>query len=84
MLTQQAHENLQQERESFPMGRARELVKDLFRPNPIIYWLDFLFSAILGWGAFVLAFMAPVFSSRQISFCDSLLPGFVSGGFIHP
>ncbi len=68
MLTQQAHENLQQERESFPMGRARELVKDLFRPNPIIYWLDFLFSAILGWGAFVLAFMAPVFSSRQILF----------------
>ncbi len=65
-MTQQAHENFQQE--DFQIGRVRELVKDLFLPNPIIYWLDFLSSAILGWGAFVLALMAPVFSSRQIFF----------------
>jgi len=50
------------------MSRARELVKDLFRRNPAIYWLDFLFSIFLGWGTFVLALVAPAFSSRQILF----------------
>ena len=50
------------------MSRARELVKDLFRPNPFIYWIDFLSSAVLGWGTFGLALMAPIFSSRQIFF----------------
>ena len=68
MLTQQAHENYLQEQEDFPMGRARELVKDLFRPNPFIYWIDFLFNAVLGWGAFVLALVAPIFSLRQFGF----------------
>ncbi|MZH02702.1 MAG: fatty acid desaturase, partial [Nitrospinae bacterium] len=68
MLTQQAHEKYLQEQEDFPMGRARELVKDLFRPNPLIYWVDFLFSAFLGWGALGLALMSPDFSLRQLVF----------------
>jgi fatty acid desaturase len=67
-LTQQAEENYLPEQEDFPMSRARELVKDLFRPNPFIYWIDFLSSAVLGWGTFGLALMAPIFSSRQIFF----------------
>jgi len=65
---EQAHENFPQGHEDFPMDRARELVKDLFRRNPVIYWMDFLFSALLGWGAFGLALRAPVFSSQQILF----------------
>ena len=66
------------------MSKARELVKDLFRPNPIIYWVDFLFSAILGWSTFGLALRAPVFSSRQTLFvfisCFALYRGAL---FIH-
>ena len=68
MLTEQAHEKFPQEQVDFLVGRARELVKDLFRRDPLIYWLDFLFSALLGWGAFGLALRAPVFSSQQILF----------------
>ena len=68
VLIEQAHENFPQGQVDFLVGRARELVKDLFRRNPVIYWLDFLFSAFLGWGAFGLALRAPVFSSQQILF----------------
>lgn len=46
----------------FPLTEARELVRDLFAPNPAIYWLDFLFHVTLGWGAFYLALMSPGFS----------------------
>ncbi|MBT3923380.1 MAG: fatty acid desaturase [Nitrospina sp.] len=65
-MTEQANENFPQGQEDFLVSRARELVKDLFRPNPLIYWSDFLFSAFLGWGAFVLALTAPAFSIQQI------------------
>ncbi|MBT4103857.1 MAG: fatty acid desaturase [Nitrospina sp.] len=67
-MTEQVHENFPQGQVDFLVGGARDLVKDLFRRNPFIYWGDFLFSALLGWGAFVLALKAPVFSSRQILF----------------
>lgn len=83
-MTQQTPENYSREQEDFSMSKARELVKDLFRPNPIIYWVDFLFSAILGWGAFGLAFMSPVFSSRQILFVVlSCLALYRAALFIH-
>ena len=39
-----------------------------YTPNPWIYWTDFLFSASLGWGAFVLAVRAPAFSASQAIF----------------
>jgi fatty acid desaturase len=68
VLTEQAHENFPQGQEDFLVGRAREKVKDLFRPLPVIYWFDFLFSAFLGWGAFVVALNSPALSSRQILF----------------
>lgn len=79
-MTRQPHQN----HEDFPMSRARELVKDLFRPSPIIYWLDFLFSAIFGWGAFGLALNASVFSFQQILFVIlSCLALYRAALFIH-
>jgi fatty acid desaturase len=68
VLTGQTPEDLQQVQGDFLVSRARESVKDLFRPNPIIYWLDFLFSALLGWGSFGLALSVPVFSFQQVLF----------------
>ncbi|MZG31665.1 MAG: fatty acid desaturase [Nitrospinae bacterium] len=65
---QQAYRKFAEEQEEFSMSRARELVKDLFRPNPIIYWVDFFISAFLGWGSFVLAISEPASSTRQIFF----------------
>lgn len=33
---------------AFSLAQARHIVKDLFKPNPWVYWTDFLFSAIGG------------------------------------
>jgi fatty acid desaturase len=56
------------ENQEFPIAKARELVKDLYRPNPWIYWGDFLTNVILGWSAFVVTLMTSVFSLQQ-GFC---------------
>jgi len=83
-LTQKNSEGYLQEQEDFSLSKTRELVKDLFRPNPIIYWVDFLFCAILGWGAFLVALRATIFSSRQILFVViSCLALYRAALFIH-
>lgn len=83
-MAQKNSEEYLLEQEDFSIGKSRELVKDLFCPNPIIYWVDFLFSAILGWGAFLEALRATVFSSRQILFVTlSCLALYRAALFIH-
>ncbi len=32
---------------------------DLFQPEPVIYWLDFTVSAVVGWAAFILSLKTP-------------------------
>ena len=49
----------------FPMAEAKRVIRDLFEPNPFIYWSDFLFNDILGWAAFIMAVRAPNFSLTQ-------------------
>jgi len=39
---------------AFSVGQARHIVKDLFTPNPAIYWADMLISAIVGMTCFTL------------------------------
>ncbi|GAB4127711.1 MAG: fatty acid desaturase [Rhodothalassiaceae bacterium] len=39
--------------EGFPLSEARAIVKGLARPDPRIYWADFLASALIGWSALV-------------------------------
>ena len=53
--------------EEFPLTEAREIVRDLFTPNPRIYWLDFLFHMVLGWSALYVALVAPAFSGLGIA-----------------
>ncbi len=68
----------------FPVAKARELVKDLYRPNPWIYWSDFLLSAGLGWGALIIAFKVSLFSLEQgLSFSISVLALYRAALFIH-
>ena len=50
----------------FPMAEAKRIVHDLFEPDPLIYWADFLFHDLLGWAAFILAVRAPLHSSAQV------------------
>jgi fatty acid desaturase len=48
-----------------PLADARRIVEDLFMPNPLIYWADFLFSIGVGWGAFAFALTLPALSTAQ-------------------
>ncbi len=50
-----------------PMATAKRIVQDLFKPNPLLYWSDFLFFDLLGWAAFILAVRANNFSPLQLS-----------------
>src|SRR5579872_4195064 len=49
------------------MAEAKRIVQDLFEPNPLIYWADFLFYDLLGWAAFILAVRVRDFSLAQVS-----------------
>ncbi len=54
--------------QTFPIAKIKSLVEDLLIPNPVIYWMDFLFSVSLGWGSFILILQAELFSIQQIFF----------------
>lgn len=44
----------------------RTLIKDLFRPEAKIFWLDLLLSALLGWATFMGACIVKLFSLQMI------------------
>ncbi len=50
----------------FPLREAHNLVRDLMKPNPWIYWTDFLFHISLGWAAFIVVLSTPLLSPVQI------------------
>ncbi|MFV2091410.1 MAG: fatty acid desaturase, partial [Pseudomonadales bacterium] len=54
--------------EQFPLDETRTLVRGLFEPDPLIYWVDFLFSTVFGWIAFIIAVTSAPFSIVQIVF----------------
>jgi fatty acid desaturase len=47
---------------SLAEDRMKELVRDLHRANPIIYWIDLLLSATFGWASFTVAVVLRPFS----------------------
>ena len=51
--------------ERFPHREARQIIEDLLVPSPWIYWVDFTASAVVGWGAFMLAVAQPDLSAGQ-------------------
>jgi len=68
----------------FPFREAHNLVHDLMTPNPVIYWLDFLFHISLGWAAFVTALLVPSFSAWQLlAFVIAALAHYRAAIFIH-
>ena len=52
---------------ALPMAQAKGIVRDLFKPNPFLFWADFLFYDLLGWAAFILMVKAPSFSPLQLA-----------------
>lgn len=53
----------QQRHSGFSFSQARSLVRDLQRPNPVIYWSDFLLTITLGY----IAFFANIHAARWYS-----------------
>lgn len=49
----------------FSLGDARRIVHSLFDPKPHIYWLDFVGSLVVGYGAAGIYLEAPAFSMAQ-------------------
>src|SRR5262245_45500951 len=45
--------------------RAHQLVSDLMRPNPAVYWADFLGSTAIGYAAACAYLLAPMWSFLQ-------------------
>jgi len=73
-----------QEEKKIPIREAREIVKDLMRPNAFIYWVDFLFHIVIGWCFFYFCYNADPFSSIQlIFFVVSILSFYRAVVFIH-
>ncbi len=74
----------QKAKPEFPFREAHSLVRDLMTPNPVIYWLDFLFHMSLGWTAFVMTLFAPLFSVWQLAaFVVAALALYRAAIFIH-
>jgi fatty acid desaturase len=77
-------EEEQQQGSTFSLAEARQIVRDLFEPNPWIYWVDFLVSMVVGTVCFGLVRQVPTGSLEQIAlFVVSSLLFYRSALFIH-
>ena len=54
--------------QSFAIREMRQIVGDLFRPTPAIYWTDFFVSMTIGYGAAAVYLRSPLFSLQQFLF----------------
>lgn len=62
---------------------AAELTRDLNAPKPVIYWADFLASALLGYVALAAAIISAPLSLQIASGVISVLALYRAGSFIH-
>ncbi|NIL96336.1 MAG: fatty acid desaturase [Planctomycetales bacterium] len=62
---------------SFQLSHMRQIVHDLFQPNPLFYWADFLLTVTVAYGCAGIYFLSPLFSAQQI------LCLFVAGFALH-
>lgn len=70
--------------QGFAVPQAWQMVRDLMAHNPAIYFVDFTLSALIGFGAAWLYFVAPDWSLLQAgAFLVSTLGLFRAGVFIH-
>lgn len=66
------------------MHDAREIVADLYRRSPAIYWTDLLLSACAAWSLTAVYFTAPAWSAAQIvAFLGASVLLFRAGTFMH-
>ena len=79
-------EDLQEGRtlsESF-VAEARKTISDLFDPRPLVYWMDLLVSAAIGWGAFAIALRSEIATwTHSIAFLVAVFALFRAISFTH-
>lgn len=76
---------------SFSLQQARALVADLFRPNPVVYWTDFLATILTGYVLAALVQMLPTLVEagvwllllQSVCFLGSALLFYRAALFIH-
>lgn len=62
---------------------AAELTRDLNVPNPLIYWTDFLLSAVLGYTALAIAILSGSLGLKLVAGLVAILGLYRAGSFIH-
>jgi fatty acid desaturase len=68
----------------FSIRQARAIVRDLFRPNPFVYWTDFLLSMAVGGVCFLFSRRASPYSVGQIlAALAACLAYYRAASFIH-
>lgn len=69
----------------FSIREARAIVRDLFQPNPAIYWTDFLLSMTVGVGCFFAArrLVTPLSATQLVLTCIASLAYYRAALFIH-
>ncbi len=73
-----------QAEKNFSLAEARHLVRDLFTPNPWIYWSDFLVSLVVGFACYGSVRLLPLGSPQQVAvFLLSCLLFYRASLFIH-
>lgn len=73
-----------QPQKQLPLAEMKALVEDLFKPNPWIYWADFLFSITMAWGLFIAVEQQPELNLTQyLAFMVSGLFFYRAVLFIH-
>lgn len=70
---------------SFSIREARAIIKDLFQPNPLIYWVDFLASLAVGGICFMVCrrYATPLSLTQFVLFLVSCAAYYRAASFIH-
>ncbi|HWC91014.1 MAG TPA: fatty acid desaturase, partial [Pirellulales bacterium] len=70
--------------DEFSVREAREITRDLFEPNPRIYWADLLITVMIGTVCLRLLRRQPLFSPLQIlGYFGAVLAFYRAGSFTH-
>lgn len=69
--------------QSISHSDRHRVVRDLFAPRPLIYWLDFGASALIGWSCFVVAVAADGLALRTAAILVAVLGLYRAALFTH-
>lgn len=69
--------------QDFSSNNLKPILRDLFNPNPFIYWIDFFISISIGWTAFYFLVTTDLLWLKAVTFIISVLALYRSLIFTH-